>query len=147
MDICQEALLQTLDGPKNRLLDGNRHSVYREGTMPTILLAILAFVNVFALWYALIASKRVAEPKEAKQTAKRHEPEYVTREQLTLALEETTKDLNYEWNEWYEKFDKLHLRLAKRADREKKREQSQTDNFDEHEAPPSALNFRRLGSV
>lgn len=115
--------------------------------MGMILAGILTVANLSALAF-LLREYRSAQPqKAAKPTPKRHEPEYVTHEQLKEALEEVTKDLNYEWNEWYEKFDKLHLRLAKRADREKKRAEQQLDGFEETEPRPSVLNFRRLGSV
>lgn len=93
---------------------------------------------------------------EAKPTPRRHEERSLTRSDVTEILDEYMKQINYEWNEWYEKFDKLHLRLAKRAAREAgpqgtppKGPQKGKPNGADHEqvVMPSALHFRRPGSV
>lgn len=117
--------------------------------MGTILATILAaMIAQLAVGGALIAAFRLKRPAEAKPTRKRHEEAFVTREELDEAIAEATKELNFEWNEWYEKFDKLHLRLAKRAKRAEKQEEGDQEElgFDAGERP-SALQFRRLGSV
>ena len=115
----------------------------------TILATI--FVTLFAQFVvggALLAAFRLKRQPEAKPTRKGREADYVTREELSAAIEDATKDLNYEWNEWYEKFDKLHLRLAKRAARaEKQQEAQQEEIFDDGQPSLSVLNFRRVGSV
>lgn len=72
--------------------------------------------------------------------------EYVTTEQLELALENHARDLEYEWNEWYEKFSKLHLRLSKRADRERKQQEAQVEEYEESPRT-TALHYRRPWSV
>lgn len=84
-------------------------------------------------------------PKDAPQTSSRHREKYVTPEQLELALAEATKELNYEWNEWYEKFNALHLRLSKRDKRRLAVNNEQSAEFEE-EAPVSVLSYRRMTS-
>jgi len=84
-------------------------------------------------------------PKDAPATSKRRDDKYVTSEQLELAIEDATKELQYEWNEWYEKFNALHLRLSKREKRSK-----QVNNGVEQEIQDepqvSVLAYRRFGS-
>lgn len=90
----------------------------------------------------LLALWRWLWPKEAPTTRKRREEQFVTPEQLELALEEHMKEITFEWNEWYEKFDKLHLRLAKRAQRQKR--EAETPVHEEYEEPqgrPSVLHY------
>jgi len=115
----------------------------------TVLATILAtLLAQFLVGGALLAAFRLKRQQEAKPTRKRREEQFVTHEELSEAIEAATKELNYEWNEWYEKFDKLHLRLAKRAARaEKQQEQQQEEMFEEQGPPVSVLNFRRVGSV
>jgi len=84
-------------------------------------------------------------PKEAEPTQKGRKQDYVTPEQLELAIEESTKELQYEWNEWYEKFNTLHLRLSKREKRNRNSNPVEQEQREE-ETPPSVLTFRRLGS-
>lgn len=84
-------------------------------------------------------------PKDTPATSKRHSDRYVTHDQLELALADATKELNYEWNEWYEKFNALHLRLSKRDKRRLAVNNSQPEEFVE-EPPVSVLAYRRIGS-
>lgn len=54
-----------------------------------------------------------------RQDASGTEPgQFVTSEQLELRLGEYTKEREWEYEEWLEKFGTLHRRLAKRAARE-----------------------------
>lgn len=84
-------------------------------------------------------------PKDAPATSKRRDDKFVTPEQLELALAEATKELTYEWNEWYEKFNALHLRLSKRERRSRQVNDSAQAEIEE-QPQPSVLAFRRLGS-
>jgi len=87
-------------------------------------------------------------PRDPEATRKRREEPGVTREDVIEMIEEASKQLNYEWNEWYEKFDKLHLRLAKRAARADADNRGAGGRLPEVAGPsPSALHFRRTGSV
>lgn len=89
--------------------------------------------------------------EEAQPTRKGHREEYVTPEQLREALEEVTKESEYALNEWYEKFNALHLRLSKRVAREEKKANGGTATArmreGHEESPVSAIHFRRMGSV
>ncbi len=117
--------------------------------MGTILATILAvLVAQIALGSALIAVFRHNRQKEAKPTPKRHEPEFVTREQLKAAIEEATKHLEWEWTEMYEKFDKLHLRLAKREARQRGAQQPEPAAGTPSDQPVLDIRqFRRPGSL
>jgi len=113
-------------------------------------LIAVSFLSILAgaLGFALFAINRNEKPQDAKPKRKRHEEEFVTREEMDEAIAENSKQLEFEWNEWYEKFDKLHLRLSKRAKRaaqggEQEVEQPSLDVGDR----PSVLQFRRIGSV
>lgn len=90
-------------------------------------------------------------PTDAPATRKGRDGEHVTREQVQEMIEDSAKDLVYEWNEWYEKFDKLHLRLAKRAAREEKKSRAVEDDHNGVEqggdSRPGVLALRRFGSV
>lgn len=87
-------------------------------------------------------------PSDAPQTLPRHEGEPLTEERLSELLDDHMKEITFEWNEWYEKFDKLHLRLAKRADREAKKRNGSAAEVP-HSAVPgvTVLHHRKLGSV
>lgn len=109
---------------------------------------ILALIGwVFALGFALFALRAREKPPEAARTRKRHADDFVTRDELDEAIAEATKELTFEWNEWYEKFDKLHLRLSKRAKRSEKQEELHLVEDEEAAPPLSPLAYRRLGSV
>lgn len=91
---------------------------------------------------------------EATPTPPRHEEHGVTQEQLQESLDAHMRDITYEWNEMYEKFEKLHLRLAKRADREQKKQLQQRgvagndeERYTEGEQRPSVIHLRRFGSI
>lgn len=84
-------------------------------------------------------------PKEPEPTQKRRGEKYVTHEQLELAIEDATKDLQYEWNEWYEKFNTLHLRLSKREKRSKQVNNVEPDEIQD-EPQLSVLSYRRMTS-
>lgn len=84
-------------------------------------------------------------PKDAPTTSKRHTERYITHEQLELALAEATKELTYEWNEWYEKFNALHLRLSKR-DKRRLAVNNVAEPEIEDSPPVSVLTYRRMTS-
>lgn len=50
------------------------------------------------------------------------------------ALEKRWEEIEYEWNDWYEKFRRLHARLARREARAKQ----EGDSPDGHDADPLA---------
>lgn len=86
---------------------------------------------------------------DASQTQSGRRADYVTREELSAALEEYARESEYALNEWYEKFNTLHLRLSKRVKREESRTPPQlplvaTPPSGER---PSVLHLRKLGSV
>jgi len=80
--------------------------------------------------------------KEAAKTPCNCMDGFATIEDVNEALEEHMKQITYEWNEWYEKFEKLHLRLARRDSRKQQVIQEQ-----QVEAPLSVLPYRRITSV
>lgn len=105
----------------------------------------LAVPLAFALLALFVLSKR----KDARGTRKTHEEEFVTREELEAELKRHRDELEWEWTEMYDKFNKLHLRLSKR-DQRKAREQQAVDQeeFDMLEArraPRSVLPYKRMG--
>jgi hypothetical protein len=104
-------------------------------------------ILLLALNGALLALWARKERLPAPQTRKRHVPEYVTPEMLDEAIAEATKQLTFEWNEWYEKFDKLHLRLSKREKRAQRPEPELELEHEEPEERVSVVHLRRLGSV
>lgn len=83
-------------------------------------------------------------PPDAEPPRERHRPNYVTEEQLELALDKFSKRQEFEFSEWYDKFSALHLRLSKRDKRKAKDVEQEEQEIDE--APISVLRFRRLGS-
>lgn len=113
----------------------------------TGMLIAVSFLSIFAgaLGFALFAVNRAEKPKEAQPKRKRHEEAFVTRDELDEAIAEATKEMTFEWNEWYEKFDKLHMRLAKREKRGTKQPDQEALPLDGER--PSVLAFRRIGSV
>lgn len=101
-----------------------------------------------ALGGALLVRGRDVKPQEAKPTRKRHEETFVTHEELREAVEKVAKDLEWEWTEMYEKFDKLHLRLAKREARQRKGQEAGGAQPDEPVQPVLDIRqFRRPGSM
>lgn len=90
----------------------------------------------------LKAFSRLFTTKEPEKTPCNCTDGFVSVDDLNDALEAHMKDITYEWNEWYEKFEKLHLRLARRDSRKQQVIQEQPG-----EAPFSVLPYRRITSV
>ena len=88
------------------------------------------------------AFSKLFAKKEPEKTPCNCMDGYVSVEDLNDALEAHMKDITYEWNEWYEKFEKLHLRLARRDSRKQQVVQEQ-----QTEGPFSVLPYRRITSV
>jgi hypothetical protein len=83
-------------------------------------------------------------PLDAEKTQSVRQERYVTHDQLELALEKYSKEQEFEMNEWYDKFNTLHLRLTKRDQRKAKAvEQEQLEH---EESAPSVIHLRRFGS-
>lgn len=82
----------------------------------------------------------------APKTHKRQERDYVTREQLDEIMGEYSKKTEWVLDEWYEKFNTLHARLAKRAQRAAPPPPANGVEQEEQTQLPSVLQFRRLGS-
>lgn len=91
-----------------------------------------------ALW-------RYLWPLEAEKPQKGHSERYVTPEQLELALEKYAKAQEFELNEWYDKFNTLHLRLTKRDKRKATAVEQEVQ--EEESSVPSVIHLRRFGSV
>lgn len=82
------------------------------------------------------------------QTRAGHDSAFVTRDELEEALAEHMKEVTFEWNEAYEKFSALHLRLSKRVKREK--EPVRVINGEPtagDDRQQGVLALRRMGSV
>lgn len=80
-----------------------------------VILAV-AFV-LLALVFGLIAVY-VREKLPTAQVARPgREEDFVTRHELEVAIEKNSQDFEFMTNEWYEKFNALHQRLAKREKR------------------------------
>jgi len=76
---------------------------------------ILAVVLVlYALGFALFAYFAYRKLPDAAKTRAEREPDYITRDELKIALEHNAQEFEFMTNEWYEKFNALHQRLAKR---------------------------------
>lgn len=114
----------------------------------TLLAVILSQLLTLTLGVALFAYWRDKQRPDAKPTQRRRAPEFVTHEEMEEAIEKASKKLEWEWTEMYEKFEKLHLRLAKREKREQQQQQLPlSGNDDAEESPPSILHLRRAGSI
>lgn len=102
-----------------------------------------------ALAWALIATFGYLRLKDAPATRKGRQQSYVTSDELKEALEKHREDLEWEWTEMYEKFNKLHLRLSKRDQRKKRDQEEQHEHElelgDHQRGPRSVLPFRKLG--
>ncbi len=90
-----------------------------------------------ALW-------RLIWPPDAEKPQEGHRARYVTDEQLELALDKFSKAQEYELNEWYDKFNALHLRLSKRDKR--KATAVEQEQLEDEESTPSIIHLRRFGS-
>lgn len=100
--------------------------------------------------YALFVRRSSPVQPEAKRTRKQPAETFVTHDELEEALDKHRKDLEWEWTEMYEKFEKLHLRLAKREKREQEKEQRQlplSGNDDEPDGSVSIIHLRKQGSL
>lgn len=112
-------------------LTSNCHYVYRGTVNGTLLATILSPLIGIAGAYALLAYFPRKEQQEAERTHKGHEEAFVTREELDAAIEKVAKDLEWEWTEMYEKFENLHLRLAKRDARAKAKPDEQIEHIEQ----------------
>lgn len=87
-------------------------------------------------------------PQEAPATHEGRRERYVTPSELEEALTSLQKRLDWEMNEWHEKFSTLHARLAKRQQR---LAGTTGQPIVESEPPtpprPSVLNYRKPWSV
>ena len=83
-------------------------------------------------------------PLDAEKPQARHRERYVTEEQLELALDKYAKNQEYELNEWYDKFNALHLRLSKRDKR--KATAVEQEQLEDEQSAPSIIHLRRFGS-
>jgi hypothetical protein len=83
-------------------------------------------------------------PPDAEKTQNLRQERYVTPDQLELALEKYAKEQEFEMNEWYDKFNTLHLRLTKRDQRKSKAVEQ--EQLEVEESAPSVIHLRRFGS-
>lgn len=114
----------------------------------TILAQIVVTVLGLGAMYTLFVPSTRKVQKEALPTRKRQEESFITREELEEELDKHRKALEWEWTEMYEKFEKLHLRLAKREKREQPQQQLPLSGEQrEGEHIPSILNYRKQGSI
>lgn len=90
----------------------------------------------------LKALRKALSGKEAEKTPCGCKDDYLTEGQLHEILEDYMKQINFEWTEWYEKFDKLHMRLSKREQRKREVVQDEQESI-----PLSVLPYRRITSV
>jgi hypothetical protein len=90
-----------------------------------------------ALW-------RYLWPLDAEKTQSEPSKRYVTPDQLELALEKYAKEQEFEMNEWYDKFNTLHLRLTKRDKR--KATAVEQEQLEDEDSTPSLIHLRRFGS-
>lgn len=103
-----------------------------------------AIKHLFTLGRMLKALIRWLWPQDAEKTQSVRQERYVTPEQLELALEKYAREQEFEMNEWYDKFNTLHLRLTKREQRKAKAvEQEQPED---EQIAPSIIHLRRFGS-
>ncbi len=96
------------------------------------------------LGFMLKALWRLIWPPDAEKTQTQRTERYVTSEQLELALEKYAREQEFEMNEWYEKFNTLHLRLSKRDKR--KATAVEQEQQEVEESVPSIIHLRRFGS-
>lgn len=118
--------------------------------MTGTILAVLAisWVLVVALGVALLSANRTKEQQEAPRKRKGRAAEFVTYDELEEILDKYSKQFEFENTEWYDKFNALHQRLAKR---EKRGKPPELEPLADEEEPQlqlhSALPFRKLGSL
>ena len=89
---------------------------------------------------------------EASQTEARPNNNYVSQEQLELALEKFEQRTEWELNEWYDKFSTLHARAEKRVNRDARKNGAASPGSQrapqvEDDPRPSVLALRKPWSV
>lgn len=110
----------------------------------TVLALATGFFAALALGSVLFALQRPKVPSKAPKTAPRLETDSVTRDEIDARFKDYEQRTEWLLNEWYEKFNTLHARLAKRASRAAAPPPPPGDP--EPDGQLSVLNFRRLGS-
>lgn len=89
-------------------------------------------------WLDLEPAKRQKEPRTA----------FVTYEEMEAYVQMKLEGMEFEMNEWHEKFSTLHARLSKREKKTAPKPQSPNNGeTEEQERLPSVLNFRKPWSV
>ena len=67
------------------------------------------------------------------------------------ALEKRLEEIEYEWNDWYQKFRTLHARLAKQSSREAERDAANGDHAEgagpDRDRADEAAGVRALNQV
>jgi hypothetical protein len=111
---------------------------------PHIVTYLRALKHLFTLERMLKAFIRWLWPLEAEKTQKRQPERFVTHEQLELALDKYAKEQEFEMNEWYDKFNTLHLRLTKRDKR--KATAVEHELIEDEQSAASVIHLRRFGS-
>lgn len=113
----------------------------------TLLATILSPVLTLAVGFALLARFQRKEQPEAVKTRKGRAADFVTREEVDELIEQYTKELEFTNTEWYDKFNALHQRLAKREKRGKQPPPEEQVEADLESGVPDIRQFRRLGSL
>lgn len=109
------------------------------GTLLAVLGAILGAL-------ALLAFQGARQPRRAVKSEPRQATDAVTRDEIEARFKDYEQRTQWLLDEWYEKFNTLHARLAKRAARAAPPPPPNGVDQDEQQPLPSVLQFRRLGS-
>jgi hypothetical protein len=131
------------DPPALHLYIALFHIVLSRG-FPAIVTYLRSVKHLFTLGRMLKAFIRWLWPKDAEKTQSVRQERYVTPEQLELALEKHAREQEFEMNEWYDKFNTLHLRLTKREKR--KATAVEQEQLEDEQSAPSIIHLRRFGS-
>lgn len=86
-------------------------------------------------------------PPEAPRTQTEPVRDFITREELELALRKFEERTEFEFGEWYDKFSALHARAEKRVNREKRNGGEPPNRVEQNDRAVSALQFRKPWSV
>lgn len=92
-------------------------------------------------------------PPEAPRRTKDAADDYITRAEFEREIERITKDAEWLFNEWHEKFSALHARLTKRAQRSHSSGDGPAPSQNGQDVPepgaarPSVLAYRKPWSV
>lgn len=115
----------------------------------TVLAVVLALFVALREGSTLIAAWRSQRETRPSRTQQDPSDDYVTRSELSEALQAFSRDHEFEMNEWYEKFATLHARLSKRVKREQQVPPPQLGlaQGGGSEDRPSIIHHRKLGSV